>query len=366
MQKIKSKKRFSFLLFGYISLLLALALPLGLVLSMFLHQKKEEQKWEKFLEKSSDFRFNAEQEKQVQNYQEQLANLPVIEPFGSKLTEDKQRISGLQEDVFAYLLIPQISVAEPVYLGATEKNLERGVAHVDGTALPLGADEKRSVIAGHRSLPQSLKFFRINELKAGEKIYLVLPDQTVYEYEVLQQELIEATQWQALLPKEEKDILTLLTCDPIVPPFNYRLLVNAEKKRVHSLDEKKEKQKEEKKILLPSIDFPQNAVFEQKNRLLLLLAYAFSFAMLVCIFFASRDFVKFFKEEKDLQESKKPASAITTLCLGRKAPLRFFSKKKMQKLFQKPKGAKNLPPKVAKSWRKKKILRKKYFKGRKK
>lgn len=361
--KIKSKKRFSFLLCGYISLLLALALPLGLVLSMLLYQKREETKWENFLEKSSAFHFNAEQEKQVQDYHEQLATLPVIEPFGSKLTEEKQRISGLQEDVFAYLLIPQISVVEPVYLGATEKNLERGVAHVDGTALPLGADEKRSVIAGHRSLPQSLKFFRINELKAGEKIYLILPDQTVYEYEVLQQELIEATQWQSLLPKEEKDILTLLTCDPIVPPFNYRLLVNAEKKRVHTLSENKT---EEKTKLSESISFKENAVFDQKSHTLLLLVCVLSFAMLVCVILASRDFVKFFKEEKDLQEKKNVVPLGSALGRESQGHLRPFSKKKIQQLSQKPKWKKSLQKKSNKTWKKKMVLWKKYVKGRKK
>ena len=48
------------------------------------------------------------------------------------------------------------------------------------------------------------------------------------EYKVTSKEIISPWEWDKLDPVEGKNILTLLTCDPLLPPRPKRLLVNAE------------------------------------------------------------------------------------------------------------------------------------------
>lgn len=130
------------------------------------------------------------------------------------------------EGAIGYLSIPKIEIRQPIYVGATSEHLNDGVASVIGTALPIGGIGRRSVIAGHRSWYNDLRFFRLSELREGDKIFIEVGGRTL-TYLVKNTEVIKATDWQKLLPVESQDMVTLLTCDPLVPPFDYRLLVNA-------------------------------------------------------------------------------------------------------------------------------------------
>lgn len=139
----------------------------------------------------------------------------VATPFGDK--------------VVGYLKIAKIDLIEPIRIGASESHLNLGAAQVSGTGLPFGGNGNRSVLAGHRSWYGELRFFRVNELVVGDQIEVVLPHKTLV-YEVYNQQVISANDWEQLLVKDNLDMLTLLTCEPVYPPFNYRLLVNAVRK----------------------------------------------------------------------------------------------------------------------------------------
>lgn len=173
-----------------------------------------------------------QQEEVVAAYNDQVAvsDSATDDPFAE--TGKGKAITGLEEvtedGVFAYLRVPDIGITQPIRLGANEENLARGAAQVAGTPLPIGGVGNRSVIAGHRSWYSDLMFFRLNELKAGQLIYIDLPGKTL-TYQITDLDLMPAEDWEQLTPIDGKDMLTLLTCDPLYPPFYYRLLVNAER-----------------------------------------------------------------------------------------------------------------------------------------
>src|SRR5690625_4254680 len=51
----------------------------------------------------------------------------------------------MEEDFFATIEIPKLGLEIPIYLGATEIELTRGVGQVDGSSLPIGGKSTHTV-----------------------------------------------------------------------------------------------------------------------------------------------------------------------------------------------------------------------------
>ncbi|HEM5043679.1 TPA: class C sortase [Streptococcus suis] len=213
---------------GYILMLIGLLLPLVLLTNMSLHEFQTYRHYQSYQSRSTSF--SAEQKEAIDTYEEQISSgdIPTIDPFAEKNSSDSNSVvvPNLEGGVIGYLSIPSIEIRQPIYIGATAQHLNDGVASVIGTDLPIGGMGRRSVIAGHRGWYTDLRFFRLSELKEGDKIFIEIGGTTL-TYLVKNTEVIKATDWQKLLPVENQDMVTLLTCDPLVPPFDYRLLVNA-------------------------------------------------------------------------------------------------------------------------------------------
>ncbi len=130
------------------------------------------------------------------------------------------------------LIIPKIRVDAPISWNVPEsdivKELENGVAHYKGTALPgqLG----NVFITGHSSYylwaPGSYKdvFALLNKLSAGDKIYIQYNGAT-FTYEVTNQQVVSPDKLD-VLEQESENTLTLMTCVPIGTSLN-RLIVTA-------------------------------------------------------------------------------------------------------------------------------------------
>ncbi|MFM0773611.1 class C sortase [Streptococcus suis] len=213
---------------GYILMLIGLLLPLVLLTNMSLHEFQTYRHYQSYQSRSTSF--SSEQKAAIDTYEEQISSgdIPTIDPFAEKNSSDSNSVvvPALEGGVIGYLSVPSIEIRQPIYIGATAQHLNDGVASVIGTDLPVGGIGRRSVIAGHRSWYTDLRFFRLSELKEGDRIFIEIGGTTL-TYLVKNTEVIKATDWQKLLPVENQDMVTLLTCDPLVPPFDYRLLVNA-------------------------------------------------------------------------------------------------------------------------------------------
>ena len=150
----------------------------------------------------------------------------VVDPFSQHALPMKNPFSGFDvSDPVGVVHIPSLDLHMRLYLSATEENLEKGAAVIDGTDLPLGGKGRRSVIAGHRGWYGPVYFLHLDQLEAGDRIILEVLNQTLV-YEVKDKEVIAPYETEKLAPKKEEDIITLLTCDPY-PLFTDRLLVNA-------------------------------------------------------------------------------------------------------------------------------------------
>lgn len=153
----------------------------------------------------------------------------IIDPFDNEDYVGDYDIKGIDKDeVFAYLIIPKLDMKKPIYLDATFDHLDRGVAQVEGTSLPLGGMSTRSVIAGHRGWWGDLMFYNVDKLEVGDEIFI--DGRTgLLEYRVTGTDIISPSDWESILPVAGKDMVTLLTCHPKRPPRPKRLLINAER-----------------------------------------------------------------------------------------------------------------------------------------
>ena len=120
---------------------------------------------------------------------------------------------GLTTDVAGVLDIPAMGEKLPVYLGATEENMAKGVAVLGQTSMPVGGANTNCVIAGHRGYGGAAFFREIERLQPGDPVYL-----TTYWgeriYRVESTAVILPDDMEAVLIREGKELLTLITCHP--------------------------------------------------------------------------------------------------------------------------------------------------------
>lgn len=109
-------------------------------------------------------------------------------------------------DPVGALLIPSIGLEVPVYPGTSELNLNRGAAHIEGTAL-LGADGNVG-IAAHRD-----GFFRGLESVHIDADVILAVDARRLRYRVTEMRIVKPTDVHVLAATETPSI-TLVTCYP--------------------------------------------------------------------------------------------------------------------------------------------------------
>ncbi|WP_394159815.1 class C sortase [Galactobacter valiniphilus] len=158
----------------------------------------------------------------------------VVDPFASPdaktvKTDDPywSLLDPAKDGIMARIRIPSITVNLPIYHGTGVDVLRNGVGHLQGTALPVGGDGTHAVLTGHRGLPESTMFTDLDQLKAGDMIYVDVLGRTL-AYRVTTNEVKLPTQTDSLRPVMGKDLLTLITCTPI-GVNSHRILVTAER-----------------------------------------------------------------------------------------------------------------------------------------
>lgn len=159
----------------------------------------------------------------------QSGGMAAGEPEENLLSEESYRhmldISGT--GVMGSIEIPKINVSLPIYHGTSEEVLSTGAGHLEGSSLPVGGTNTRAVLTGHRGLPNSKLFTRLDELEAGDLFFLDVLDETL-AYKIMEVEVIEPENTDALRIVPEKDLVTLVTCTPY-GINSHRLIVTGER-----------------------------------------------------------------------------------------------------------------------------------------
>jgi sortase A len=138
-----------------------------------------------------------------------------VDPFIEEVIPEETQTTKVVKNngAFGYLEIPKIQEILPIYLGATESNLAKGVAQMESTSIPIGGMGTNSVIAGHRGYYGADIFRHLDQLEVGDRIYIYTLGMTL-TYEVTGSEVIHPYQTEKLEIEPDKDQVTLLTCTP--------------------------------------------------------------------------------------------------------------------------------------------------------
>ncbi|SES08436.1 class C sortase [Salipaludibacillus aurantiacus] len=116
-------------------------------------------------------------------------------------------------EIFAVLEIPKLDLMLPIYLGASENNLSRGVSQVEGSSLPAGGENTHSLLAGHRGMATKEMFRHLDRLDLGDKFHIHLFDESL-TYEINDTEVVYPWETDHLGIQDGKDLVTLFTCHP--------------------------------------------------------------------------------------------------------------------------------------------------------
>jgi sortase A len=112
--------------------------------------------------------------------------------------------------VIGIIRAPAINLDKALVQGVSESDLQEGPGHYPSTPLP--GEPGNVAIAGHRTT-YGAPFFRLNELKAGDPIY-VTTAQGTFTYRVTR-ELVVSPLDVAVLGATNANLLTLTTCNPL-------------------------------------------------------------------------------------------------------------------------------------------------------
>lgn len=120
---------------------------------------------------------------------------------------------GIEDGIIGFLEIDKMDLELPIYLGANEKNMSLGAAHLAETSYPVGGENTNCVIAAHRGFQKTAMFRNIQKLQVGDSV-VIENFREVLKYEVSDIEIIEPSQTDKLLIRQGEDMVTLLTCHP--------------------------------------------------------------------------------------------------------------------------------------------------------
>lgn len=135
---------------------------------------------------------------------------------------------GLEEEVFGVISIPSLELELPLYLGASDEHLSKGAAVLSQTSIPIGGNNTNCVIAGHRGWYGASYFRYLNKLQPGDEVIVTNLWESLH-YTVVETTTIQPNDVEAIHIRENRDLLTLLTCHPPASGGKERLLVFCER-----------------------------------------------------------------------------------------------------------------------------------------
>jgi sortase A len=148
--------------------------------------------------------------------------------FNAESLKESPLALDLMDEKFGYIEIPSMEKTFPLYLGASDENMSKGLAIMGQTSIPIGGKNTNSVISGHRGWDTGNFLRDIEKVKIGECIYITNPWETL-TYEVVQIDVVSPYDSNALLIQEGKDMVTIMTCHPYLSHGKYRYLVYCER-----------------------------------------------------------------------------------------------------------------------------------------
>ena len=211
--------------FGYAILFVGIGLLTFCLSNLSYKIFSQDSKMDEFLKGQGDMTTELSQKIEDYNSNLDVEENGLVDPFNSEDVELEGSKLIDENGIFGYLEIPKINFKKPIYLGASYNHLAKGVGQLDGTSIPVGGVGRRSVLAGHRGWYGDIMLLKVGQLYSNDVVYVHHHNKTL-TYKVVGRQYISPSDWDMLKPVAGKDMLTILSCDPMYPPFTRRILIN--------------------------------------------------------------------------------------------------------------------------------------------
>ena len=211
--------------FGYVILFVGIGLLTFCLSNLSYKIFSQDKKMDDFLKAQGEMSTELSERIDKYNSNVNVDETGLVDPFNSEDIELESSKVIDENGIFGYLEIPKINFKKPIYLGASYNHLAKGVGQLDGTSIPVGGKGRRSVLAGHRGWYGDIMLLKVGQLYSNDVVYVHHHGKTL-TYKVVGREYISPSDWDRLKPVEGKDMLTILSCDPMYPPFTRRILIN--------------------------------------------------------------------------------------------------------------------------------------------
>lgn len=211
--------------FGYVILFVGIGLLTFCLSNLSYKIFSQDKKMDDFLRAQGEMSTELSERIDKYNSNVNVDETGLVDPFNSEDIELENSKVIDENGIFGYLEIPKINFKKPIYLGASYNHLAKGVGQLDGTSIPVGGKGRRSVLAGHRGWYGDIMLLKVGQLYSNDVVYVHHHGKTL-TYKVVGREYISPSDWDRLKPVEGKDMLTILSCDPMYPPFTRRILIN--------------------------------------------------------------------------------------------------------------------------------------------
>lgn len=156
------------------------------------------------------------------------SNIPVGKEDAAEVPFDYwSMLTAGEGELMSRIRISKIDVDLPIYHGTSDEVLDEGAGHLQGSHLPVGGSGTRTVITAHRGLPNAVMFNNLGNLKEGDTFTLETFGEML-TYEVVDTQVIEPDQTDAIRAQEGRDLATLITCTPL-GLNTHRILVTGER-----------------------------------------------------------------------------------------------------------------------------------------
>lgn len=226
------KKNKSFVVLA-VAVCLIFVLGLGLLLyptvSNFWNEKRSEKLINDYIANVSEAKgedYSAEF-KEAEEYNKTLEGKGIPDAFAFISEEEDETYMSLlsqsSNGVMGFIKIPKINVSLPIYHTTEKSVLEKGVGHLQGSALPVGGRGTHCVLSAHRGLPSAALFTDLDLLSEGDRFFIYVLDRAL-AYEVDQILEVEPDETESLDVSGDGDLVTLVTCTPY-GVNSHRLLV---------------------------------------------------------------------------------------------------------------------------------------------
>lgn len=157
------------------------------------------------------------------------SNGAVVDNLNTSILSDESYNSLLDQSngIMGSIEIPKIDVDLPIYHGTSDEVLQVGIGHIQGTSLPIGGENTHCVLSGHRGLPGSKLFTRLDEMEEGDLFFIQVLGETL-AYKVYNIQVVEPDDVSVMEIEAGRDDCSLITCTPY-GLNTHRLVVTGER-----------------------------------------------------------------------------------------------------------------------------------------